>query len=78
MDMHKLLNRILLAGHVYAVIAPEGNEEQTEYWLARCVETKHKLLTPREDDDGFHYPTGTVIPLRHLLKQILITSFRSP
>ena len=54
MDMHKLLNQIFLAGHVYVVISPEGNEEQTEYRLARCVETKHKLIEPQEDDDGFH------------------------
>ena len=59
---------------MYVVVAPEGNEEEIKYWLAHCVETKHKLIAPQENDDGFHYPTGTVIPLRHLLKQILITS----
>ena len=64
MDMCKLLNQILFAGHVYVVVAPEGNEEQTEYWLARCVETKHKLIAPQEDDDGYHYLIGTLIPLR--------------
>jgi len=73
MDMCKLLNQNLFAGHVYVVVAPKKNEEEIEYWLACCVETKHKLIAPQEDDDGFPYPTGLVIPFRHPLKQILIT-----
>jgi hypothetical protein len=73
MDTHKLLNQILFARHVHVVVAPEGNKEETKYWLARCVETKHKLIETQEDDDGYHYPIDTVIPLRHpKFKKIVI------
>jgi len=45
-------------GHVYAIVAPKGNEEGIGYWLARCVEKKYKLTQPQCDDDGFIYPIG--------------------
>ena len=38
-----------LVGHVYVVIAPNDNDEQTKYWLARCVEPENHQV----DDDGF-------------------------
>ena len=46
---------------MYAVIAPIDNDEQTEYWLARCVEPKKKLTCHQVDDDGFEYPIGSVV-----------------
>ena len=46
---------------MYAVVAPENNEEGTKYWLAWCVEMKHKLTQNRVDDDGFEYPTRFVV-----------------
>ena len=54
-------------------MAPEGNEENIEYWLARCVERKHKLTSPRCDDDGFEYPTGSVVVVGTWLAKILST-----
>jgi hypothetical protein len=52
---------IFFVGNVYVVVAPEGNEEETEYWLARYVERKHKLVHSRVDDDKFEYPIGFVV-----------------
>lgn len=40
---------------------PSDNDEQTEYWLSRCVEPKKKLICHQVDDDGFEYPIGSVI-----------------
>ena len=50
-----------LVGHVYVVIAPNYNNEQTEYWLARCVEPKKKLTCHQVDDDGFEYLIGSIV-----------------
>ena len=50
-----------LVGHVYVVIVPIDNDEQTEYSLARCVEPKKKLTCHQVDDDGFEYPIGSVV-----------------
>ena len=50
-----------LVGHVYVVIVPTDNDEQIEYWLARCVEPKKKLICHQVDDDGFEYPIGSII-----------------
>ena len=49
-----------LLGHVYVVIAPNDNDEHSEYWLDRCVEPKKKLKS-YQVDDGFEYPIGYVI-----------------
>ena len=54
-------------------MAPEGNEENIEYWLARCVERKHKLTSPRCDDDGFEYPIGSVVVVGTWLAKIVPT-----
>lgn len=35
-----------VTGHVYVVVATEGNEERIGYWLARCIEKKYKLTQP--------------------------------
>ena len=59
-DYDRLLD-LLQPGHVFAVVAPQGNEERSDYWLARCVQVKHKLTQPMEDDDGFMFPTGSVV-----------------
>ena len=51
-----------LVGHLYVVIAPNDNDEHTEYWLARCVEPKKRKLTCHQvDNDGFQYPIGSII-----------------
>ena len=49
------------AGHVYAVIADEDNEEGTNYYLCRCVEEKKKLEAPIVDGENIEYPTGSVV-----------------
>lgn len=38
---------------MYAIVAPEDNDKQFEYWLAICVEPKKKLICDQVDDDGF-------------------------
>ena len=50
-----------LVEHVYDVTSPNDNDELTEYWLARCVEPKKKMIFHQVDDDGFEYPIGSVI-----------------
>ena len=50
-----------LVGYVYDIIAPNDNDEQIKYWLARCVEHKKKLICHQVDDDGFEYPIGSIV-----------------
>ena len=70
---HSLLNFLFIfARHVYVVVAPEGDEEETKYWLARCVERKHKLVYPRVDDDNFEYLTGLVVVVGTWLQKYLM------
>ena len=59
--MSLFIELFFFAGHVYVVVALEGNEEEIKYWLARCVERKHKLVHPGVDDDNFEYPTSSVV-----------------
>ena len=40
--------------------------------MARCVETKNKLVHPRVDDDNFEYPTGSVVVVGTWLQNYLI------
>ena len=54
-------NLSYLVGHVYVVIVLSDNDEQTEYWLARCVEPKKKLTCHQVDNDGFEYLIGSVV-----------------
>jgi hypothetical protein len=56
---------------VYVVVAPEDNEEQTDYWLARCVQPKKKLICHEVDDDGFEYPIGSVVVVGTWLRKYL-------
>jgi len=60
---------------MYIVVAPEGNEEGIEYWLASCVEKKYKLTQPRCDDDEFHYPTSSYIYFSQALALIIFILF---
>lgn len=54
------LSDVVQPGHVYAVVAPQGNKEGSNYWLAQCVQGKKKITKPMADDDGFMYPTGSI------------------
>ena len=72
-----------LVGHVYVVIVPTDNDEQTEYWLARCVESKKKLTCHQVDDDGFEYPIGSIILAgtwlcRYLTRRKGLLAFEDP
>ena len=58
---HNHLSDLLQLGHVFALVAPQGNDEKSDYWLARCVRGKQKLAQSITDDDGFTYPTGSVV-----------------
>ena len=69
---YDLLLDLLQLGHIFAVIAPQGNEERSDYWLARCVWVKHKLTQPMEDDDGFMFPTGSVVVAGTWLRTYMI------
>ena len=37
---HNHLSDLLESGHVFALVAPQGNDEKFDYWLARCVRGK--------------------------------------
>jgi len=54
-------------------MACEGNEEELEYWLARCVERIHKLTYPQCDDDGFEYPIGFMVLVGTWIRKIVST-----
>ena len=43
------------------MVAPQGNDEKFNYWLAHCVRGKKKLLELITDDDGFTYLTSSVV-----------------
>ncbi len=58
---HNHLSDLLQLGHVFALVAPQGNDEKSYYWLARCVRGKKKLAQLITDDDGFTYPTGSMV-----------------
>ena len=60
-------------GHVFAFVAPQGNAKKSDYWLARCVRGKKKLAQPiTDDDDGFTYPTGSVVVARTWLRTYML------
>ena len=48
-------------GHVFAVIAPEDNEEGTNYHLCHCVQAKQKLDHSVIDGEGLEYHVGAVV-----------------
>lgn len=56
---------------MYVVVAPEDNDEQVEYWLARCVEPKKKLICDQVDDDGFQYLVGSIVVVGTWLRKYL-------
>ena len=58
---HNHLSDLLQLGHIFALVAPQGNDEKSDYWLARCVRGKQKLAQFITDDDGFTYRTGLVV-----------------
>ena len=58
---HNHLSNLLQLGHVLALVAPQGNDEKSNYWLACCVRGKKKLVQPTIDDDGFTYHTSSVV-----------------
>ena len=49
------------AGHVFVVIAPEDNEEGTDYYLCRCVQAKQKLDHSVIDGEGLEYHVSVVV-----------------
>lgn len=55
------LSDLLQPGDVFALVAPQGNDERSDYWLTHCVRGKQKLVQPMTDGDGFTYPTGSVV-----------------
>ena len=40
---HNHLSDLLQPGYVFALVAPQGNDEKSDYWLACCVRGKQKL-----------------------------------
>ena len=50
-----------LAGHIYAVVAPKGNEWGTDYWLARCLEGKQTLNVSVTDSEDIHFLVGSMV-----------------
>ena len=60
------------AGHVFVVIAPEDNEEGTDYYLCRCVEAKQKLDHSVIDGEGLEYHVGAVVVTGTWLRRYLM------
>ena len=58
---HNHLSDLLQPGHVFALVAPQENDDKSAYWLSHCVRGKQKLAQPITDDDGFTYPTGSMV-----------------
>ena len=54
------------------MVAPQGNDEKSNYWLAHCVRGKQKLSQLIIDDDGFTYPTGSVVVARTWLQTYML------
>ncbi len=50
---------------------PSNNDEQTKYWLVRCVEPKKKLMFHQVDDDAFEYPVGSIVVASTWLRRYL-------
>ena len=61
---HNHLSNLLQPRHVFALVAPQGNYEKSNYWLACCVRDKQNLAQPIIDGDGFTYPTRLVVVTR--------------
>ena len=59
-DSH-VVTSFFLAGHIYAVVAPKGNEWSTDYWLARCLAGKQTLNASLIDSEGIHFPIGSMV-----------------
>ena len=49
------------AGHVFAIIAHEDNEEGIDYYLCCCVQAKQKLDHSVIDGEGIEYHIGAVV-----------------
>ena len=56
------------AGHVFVVIAPEENEEGTDYYLCRCVEAKQILDHSVIDGEGLEYHVSAVVVISTWLR----------
>ena len=69
---HNHLSDLVQPGHVFALVAPQGNDEKSDYWLAHCVRGKQKLTQPITDDDGFTYPTSLVVVARTWLRTYML------
>ena len=62
---HNHLSDLLQLGHVFVLVAPHGNDEKLDYWLACCVRGKQKFSQPITDDDGSIYPVGSMVIMKH-------------
>ena len=55
------LQNLFQLGYVFALVAPQGNDDKSDYQLAHYVRGKQNLAQPITDDDGFKYPTSSVV-----------------
>ena len=60
MDSH-VVTSFFLARHIYAVVAPKGNEWGTNYWLARSLEGNQTLIVSLTDSEGIHFLIGSMV-----------------
>ena len=51
----------ITVGHVFTVIALEGNEEGKNYYLCHCVQAKQKLDHSVIDGEGLEYHVSVVV-----------------
>ena len=69
---HNYLSDLLQLGHFIALVAPQGNDEKSNYWLSHCVRGKKKLEQLITNDDGFTYPTGLMVVVGTWLRTYML------
>ena len=77
---HNHLSNLLQPRHVFALVSPQGNDENSDYWLACCVRGKKKLTQLIKNDYGFTYPIGSVVVFgtwlrKYMLRRYIIPAF---
>ena len=57
-------------GDVFAVIAPENNQEKVHYYLLRCTMSKSTLLQEYNDPSNYTYPIGSMVLMGHFFEEV--------
>lgn len=61
---NQLIYIILVAGDVFTITSPQGNEENVAYYLMRCTQVKSSLVRSYEDGQ-FTYQASEMVVMCH-------------